>query len=227
MPFSAHHLIGWNVEVGHGRRQVQHRPLFEGGQTLTCGAQQPHVVHHAGEVDVQDLLAFMRRLVLGQNRCQHIDRIRFHCGDIPQLLISIKQLIDCTALTRNRRAGSVVAQLQHVEELLAAEVACERLQRLHTMHEYHRIAVLEEVLGGRGAARARTEVVDEAHGVVLQRNGRAAGLRSHSMIAMVICSRTLVRNAYDCSNCSDSGSHRDQHDVVLDLAVAVAELLQQ
>lgn len=70
----------------------------------------------------------------------------------------------------------MVAQLQHVEELLAAKVAREWLQRLDAMHKDHRVAVLEEVLGGRGAACARTKVVHEAHGVVLERNGRAARL---------------------------------------------------
>lgn len=55
-------------------------------------------------------------------------------------------------------------------------MAREWLQRLDAMHKDHRVAVLEEVLGGRGAACARTKVVHEAHGVVLERNGRAARL---------------------------------------------------
>lgn len=78
-----HHLIGWNVKVRDGRRQIQHRSLVKGGQTLAGGAQQPHIVHHAGEVDVQDLLAVVGRLVLGQDRRQYVHRVRFHCGVNP------------------------------------------------------------------------------------------------------------------------------------------------
>ena len=43
------------------------------------------------------------------------------------------------------------------------------------MKEDHGVAGLQEVFGRRGAARAGAEVVDEADGLVFERDGRAAG----------------------------------------------------
>jgi len=47
------------------------------------------------------------------------------------------------------------------------------------VQEYHRVALREKVLGGRGAACASGEVVNEAHRLVLQRDRGAARGQQH------------------------------------------------
>ena len=48
------------------------------------------------------------------------------------------------------------------------------------------IVILEEILGGGGTTGTGGEVVDEAHGLALQRNGRAAGCDEDDAVTLVL-----------------------------------------
>lgn len=72
---------------------------------------------------------------------------------------------------------SLIDQVEHVEELLPAEVAGVWFERLEPMHEYHSIVLVQEVLGRGGAPRAGTKVVHETHRIMLQRHCGTARLQ--------------------------------------------------
>lgn len=62
--------------------------------------------------------------------------------------------------------AAVLGHVEHIEKLLAGEVAREWLQRLEPMHENHRIAMVQKVFGRRRAAGARTKIVHESYRIV-------------------------------------------------------------
>lgn len=116
----------------------------------------------------------------------------------------------------------MVAQFQHVEELLAAEVSRKRLQRFETMHENHSITMLQKVFGGWGAPWACTEVVHETDRIVLQWNRSASRLKENKNVIYnnyrYIFTHPKPPRILACA-------YRDQYNIVLDFFVTSAELL--
>lgn len=134
-----HHLLSREKEVADRGREVEQAAAAEHAHLLAHRAQQPQVVIHGDEREREECARTLDGLVCRQDFKQLCALTRTH-GDVRRPIGS-----GC------RR----VADVEEVEEGVGGVrvVPAERLQAELAVHEDDRVAGLEEVLGGRRAAR--------------------------------------------------------------------------
>lgn len=167
------HAVARDEEVADGGGEVEQRVRAQRLHQVRERAQLEQVLGHGRERQEQEEIVLLRVPVLAQHGAHLV--LVFAADDDAAVIVvcpcsCIRSATACWGLFRFLLIHKIQKAIRRV-----AVVPRVRQQTELPVQEDHRIPLLQEIFGRRRAPRARGEIVDEAHRLVLERNGRASG----------------------------------------------------